>query len=152
MKKGLDNAPTDRLYQLQLRLKRMKPALKRTIQIGNTLEVFLYQPEDVESIETTIAKKVNRGLNAGKTITENGYKSFLTVDALFDSSKITDEAPPAGAEYHGNGFTWAKDGERVKCKKILTKIDPNGNRTETIQGFVWKPYENIQRKENAIKG
>ncbi|SVD21088.1 uncharacterized protein METZ01_LOCUS373942, partial [marine metagenome] len=57
----------------------MKPAIKRTIQIGNTLEVFLYQPEDVESIEATIATKVNRGLNAGKTITENGYKSFFTV-------------------------------------------------------------------------
>ena len=105
----------------------MRTAIKRTIQIGNTLEVFLYQPEDVESIETTIAKKVNRGLNAGKTITENGYKSFLTVDALFDSSKIT----------------WAKDGERVKCAKTLVKIDPNGIRTKTSQGFVWKSYENI---------
>ena len=145
MKKGLDNGPTDRLYQLQLRLKRMKPAIKRTIQIGNTLEVFLYHPEDVESIETTIAKKVNRGLNAGKTITENGYKSFFTVDALFDSSKITDEAPPAGAEYRGNGFTWAKDGERVKCEKTLVEIDPNGIRTKTSQGFVWKSYGNIQR-------
>ena len=121
----------------------MRTAIKRTIQIGNTLEVFLYQPEDIKSIETTIAKKVNRGLNAGKTITENGYKSFFTVDALFDSSKITDEAPPAGAEYHGNGFTWAKDGERVKCEKTLVEIDPNGIRTKTSQGFVWKSYENI---------
>ena len=112
----------------------MKPALKRTIQIGNTLEVFLYQPEDVESIETTIAKKVNCGLNSGKTITENGYKSFFTVDALFDSS--IDRA-------RSNGFTWAKDGERVKCEKTLVEIDPNGKRTNTSQGFVWKPYENI---------
>ena len=121
----------------------MRTAIKRTIQIGNTLEVFLYQPEDVESIEATIAKKVNRGLNAGKTITENGYKSFFTVDALFDSSKITDEAPPAGAEYRGNGFTWAKDGERVKCEKTLVEIDPNGKRTKTLKGFVWKSYGNI---------
>ena len=121
----------------------MKTALKRTIQIGNTLEVFLYQPEDIKSIETTIAKKVNRGLNAGKTITENGYKSFFTVDALFDSSKITDEAPPAGAEYHGNGYIWAEDGERVKCEKTLVEIDPNGIRTKTSQGFVWKSYGNI---------
>ena len=112
----------------------MKTAIKRTIQIGNTLEVFLYQPEDVESIETTIAKKVNRGLNAGKTITENGYKSFLTVDALFDSS--IDRA-------RSNGFTWAKDGERVKCEKTLVEIDPNGKRTKTSQGFVWKSYGNI---------
>ena len=121
----------------------MRMSFKRAIQIGNKLEVFLYSQEDTEWMETEIARKVKRGLNAGKTITENGYKSFFTVDALFDSSKITDEAPPAGAEYHGNGFTWAKDGERVKCKKILTKIDRHGNRTETIQGFVWKPYGNI---------
>ena len=128
---------------------RMKPAIKRTIQIGNTLEVFLYQPEDVESIEATIAKKVNRGLNAGKTITENGYKSFFTVDALFDSSKITDNFegkgwPTDGSTWHeGEGYIWAKDGERVKCEKTLVEIDPNGIRTKTSQGFVWKSYENI---------
>ena len=126
----------------------MKPALKRTIQIGNTLEVFLYQPEDIESIETTIAKKGNRGLNAGKTITENGYKSFFTVDAIFNSPKSKNYEgkgwPTDGSTWHeGEGYIWAKDGERVKCEKTLVKIDPNGKRTKTSQGFVWKPYGNI---------
>ena len=126
----------------------MKPAIKRTIQIGNTLEVFLYQPEDVESIEATIAKKVNRGLNAGKTITENGYKSFFTVDAIFNSPKSKNYEgkgwPTDGSTWHeGEGYIWAKDGERVKCEKTLVEIDPNGIRTKTSQGFVWKSYGNI---------
>ena len=126
----------------------MRTAIKRTIQIGNTLEVFLYQPEDVESIETTIAKKVNRGLNAGKTITENGYKSFFTVDAIFNSPKSKNYEgkgwPTDGSTWHeGEGYIWAKDGERVKCEKTLVEIDPNGIRTKTSQGFVWKSYGNI---------
>ena len=126
----------------------MKPALKRTIQIGNTLEVFLYQPQDVESIESTIAKKVNRGLNSGKTITENGYKSFFTVDAIFNSPKSKNYEgkgwPTDGSTWHeGEGYIWAKDGERVKCEKTLVEIDPNGKRTKTSQGFVWKSYGNI---------
>ena len=121
----------------------MRTAIKRTIQIGNTLEVFLYQPEDIESIETTIAKKVNRGLNAGKTITENGYKSFFTVDAIFNSPKSKNYEgkgwPTDGSTWHeGEGYIWAKDGERVKCAKTLVEIDPNGKRTNTSQGFVWK--------------
>ena len=126
----------------------MRTAIKRTIQIGNTLEVFLYQPEDVESIEATIAKKVNRGLNAGKTITENGYKSFFTVDAIFNSSKSKNYEgkgwPTDGSTWHeGEGYIWAEDGERVKCEKTLVEIDPNGKRTKTLKGFVWKSYGNI---------
>jgi len=111
----------------------MKPTtLKRAIQIGNKLELFLYQPEDLDRIESEIAKKVERGLNAGKTVVENGHKSFVTVDALFDSSKIKN--------HEGQGYTWSKCGEKVKCEKTLIEVSPNGHRTETSQGFVWKLY------------
>ena len=121
---------------------------KRAIQIGNKLEVFLYSQEDTEWMETEVARKIKRGLNAGKTVTENGYKSFFTVDAIFNSSKSKNYEgkgwPTDGSTWHeGEGYIWAKDGERVKCEKTLVEIDPNGIRTKTSQGFVWKSYGNI---------
>ena len=121
---------------------------KRAIQIGNKLEVFLYSQEDTEWMETEVARKIKRGLNAGKTVTENGYKSFFTVDAIFNSSKSKNYEgkgwPTDGSTWHeGEGYIWAKDGERVKCEKTLVEIDPNGKRTKTLQGFVWKSYGNI---------
>ena len=121
---------------------------KRAIQIGNKLEVFLYSQEDTEWMETEVARKIKQGLNAGKTITENGYKSFFTVDAIFNSSKSKNYEgkgwPTDGSTWHeGEGYIWAKDGERVKCEKTLVEIDPNGKRTKTLQGFVWKSYGNI---------
>ena len=121
---------------------------KRAIQIGNKLEVFLYSQEDTEWMETEVARKIKQGLNAGKTITENGYKSFFTVDAIFNSSKSKGSEgkgwPTDGSTWHeGEVYIWAKDGERVKCEKTLVEIDPNGKRTKTLQGFVWKSYGNI---------
>ena len=121
---------------------------KRAIQIGNKLEVFLYSQEDTEWMETEVARKIKRGLNAGKTVTENGYKSFFTVDAIFNSSKSKNYEgkgwPTDGSTWHeGEGYIWAEDGERVKCEKTLVEIDPNGKRTKTLQGFVWKSYGNI---------
>ena len=121
---------------------------KRAIQIGNKLEVFLYSQEDTEWMETEVARKIKRCLNAGKTVTENGYKSFFTVDAIFNSSKSKNYEgkgwPTDGSTWHeGEGYIWAKDGERVKCEKTLVEIDPNGKRTKTLQGFVWKSYGNI---------
>jgi hypothetical protein len=126
----------------------MRMSFKRAIQIGNKLEVFLYSQEDTEWMETEIARKVKRGLNAGKTVTENGYKSFFTVDAIFNSPKSKNYEgkgwPTDGSTWHeGEGYIWAKDGERVKCEKTLVEIDPNGKRTKTLQGFVWKSYGNI---------
>ena len=116
---------------------------KRAIQIGNKLEVFLYSQEDTEWMETEVARKIKQGLNAGKTITENGYKSFFTVDAIFNSSKSKGSEgkgwPTDGSTWHeGEGYIWAEDGERVKCEKTLVEIDPNGKRTKTLQGFVLK--------------
>ena len=121
---------------------------KRAIQIGNKLEVFLYSQEDTEWMETEVARKIKRGLNTGKTVTENGYKSFFTVDAIFNSSKSKNYEgkgwPTDGSTWHeGEGYIWAKDGERVKCEKTLVEIDPNGKRTKTLKGFVWKSYGNI---------
>ena len=121
---------------------------KRAIQIGNKLEVFLNSQEDTEWMETEVARKIKRGLNAGKTVTENGYKSFFTVDAIFNSPKSKNYEgkgwPTDGSTWHeGEGYIWAEDGERVKCEKTLVEIDPNGKRTKTLQGFVWKSYGNI---------
>lgn len=101
-------------------------SLQRTFQIGNKGFSFLYQPEDTEWVEAEITKKINRGLNAGKTVSENGTKKFMIFKELLDKN---------------HKLIWHEDGERVRVEKTLVEIDKDENRTETFEGFLWRKEE-----------
>ena len=67
-----------------------------------------------------------------------GIRNFLFEN---DGQQLYSEISSKIKNHEGEGYTWSKGGEKVKCEKTLIEVSPNGHRTETSQGFVWKLYE-----------
>jgi hypothetical protein len=98
-------------------------AYKRFIKIGETLHAFVGTEEVMKpKVDALIANAYGRG----RTVIENGISTFIRKVALVNTRE------------HGSAqYKWHADGNRVKCKKFLVTVQPDGSQRQKAIGYGW---------------
>lgn len=94
---------------------------KRVVKIGDTLHVTIGGDKEMAALD----RKIKSALSRGETVEENRVARWIDF-----------------REYYSEGkYVWHKDGNRVKCRKVLcTKNFENQSYDELLLGDVWKDF------------
>ena len=108
--------------------KLLREAPKRVVTIGTTQKIYI-------GADTTdqVEKDIQRGLARGETVVENGISRWIEFMPIHDEAK-----KKANPDLYHEWLIWHKDGNRVKCDKVLHTKGTDGNVDKKILCSVWK--------------
>ena len=103
-------------------------AVKRSIRMGTVLKIWIGTKAEIAVREPEIEKEIQKALEQGRVVEENGMARWIRWQEVLDTSKVGS----AMYEWKGDKTKWEKF--------VVSKNLDTGNIVQSSLGFFWKEW------------